>query len=157
MLWSQAHPRGVVADPPGSKPMAGLGEGQVTYELQVIGHVQSSLVDPERAPKQGYEGGPEAWLVFREDVAEGIRDLRVGDDIFVFTWLHRANRDVLVVHPRDDPRNPLTGVFSTRSEDRPNPIGLHPVRILRVDGARLLVRDLEAIDGTPIVDVKPVL
>jgi tRNA-Thr(GGU) m(6)t(6)A37 methyltransferase TsaA len=135
----------------------GVGEAQVTYELKEIGHVESPLADPERAPKQGYEGGPEAWLVFREHVAEGIRDLRVGDDIFVFTWLHRANRDVLVVHPRDDPRNPLTGVFSTRSQDRPNPIGLHPVRILKVDGTRLLVRDLEAVDGTPIVDVKPVL
>ena len=91
------------------------------------------------------------------DVAEGIRDLVVGADVFVLTWLHRARRDVLAVHPRDDPRNPLTGVFSTRSQDRPNPIGLHRVRVAAVDERRVLVRHLEAVDGTPIVDVKPVL
>jgi tRNA-Thr(GGU) m(6)t(6)A37 methyltransferase TsaA len=96
-------------------------------------------------------------LVFDPGLAEGIRDLAVGADVFVLTWLHRARRDVLVVRPRDDPRNPETGVFSTRSQDRPNPIGLHRVRIAAIDGSRVLVRDLEAFDGTPIVDVKPVL
>ncbi|HKX70379.1 MAG TPA: TrmO family methyltransferase, partial [Acidimicrobiales bacterium] len=100
---------------------------------------------------------PGAWLVFDPEVAEGIRDLAVGADVFVLTWLHRARRDVLAVHPRDDPRNPETGVFRTRSQDRPNPIGLHRVRIAAIDGLRVLVRDLEAFDGTPIVDVKPVL
>ncbi len=128
-----------------------------TYEITPIGYVESSLVDRERAPKQGTEGAPEAWLVFDPDVAEGIRDLAVGAEVFVLTWLHQAQRDVLAVHPRDDPRNPETGVFSTRSQDRPNPIGLHRVRIAAIDGPRVLVRDLEAFDGTPIVDVKPVL
>jgi len=114
-------------------------------------------VDRASAPKQGFEGGPQAWLVFHPDVTEGIRDLAVGAEIFVLTWLHQARRDVLAVHPRDDPRNPETGVFSTRSQDRPNPIGLHRVTIAAVDGPRVLVRDLEAFDGTPILDVKPVL
>jgi len=126
-------------------------------EIRPIGYVESSLVDRATAPKQGFEGAPEAWLVFNPDVAEGIRDLVVGADVFVLTWLHQARRDVLEVHPRGDSRNPLTGVFSTRSPDRPNPIGLHRVRIAAIDGTRVLVRDLEALDGTPIVDVKPVL
>ena len=127
------------------------------YEIRPIGHVVSPLVDSESAPKQGSEGAPDAWLVFDPDVAEGIRDLAVGTDIFVLTWLHQARRDVLAVHPRDDPQNPEKGVFSTRSEDRPNPIGLHRVHIAAIDGPRVLVRDLEAFDETPIVDVKPVL
>jgi tRNA-Thr(GGU) m(6)t(6)A37 methyltransferase TsaA len=127
------------------------------YEIRPIGHVVSPLVDSESAPKQGSEGAPDAWLVFDPDVAEGIRDLAVGTDIFVLTWLHQARRDVLAVHPRDDPRNPEKGVFSTRSEDRPNPIGLHRVHIAAIDGPRVLVRNLEAFDETPIVDVKPVL
>jgi tRNA-Thr(GGU) m(6)t(6)A37 methyltransferase TsaA len=132
-------------------------ERPISYEIRPIGHVESPLVDREAAPKQGFEGAPDAWLVFDPEVAEGIRDLAVGADVFVLTWLHRARRDVLAVHPRDDPRNPETGVFSTRSQDRPNPIGLHRVRIAAIDGLRVLVRDLEAFDGTPIVDVKPVL
>ena len=127
------------------------------YEIRPIGYVESSLVDRETAPKQGYEGAPDAWLVFNPGVAEGIRDLAVGAEVFVLTWLHHAQRDVLAVHPRDDPRNPETGVFSTRSQDRPNPIGLHRVRIAAIDGPRVLVRDLEVFDGTPIVDIKPVL
>ncbi|MFG1925087.1 tRNA (N6-threonylcarbamoyladenosine(37)-N6)-methyltransferase TrmO [Cryptosporangium sp. NPDC048952] len=126
----------------------------MTYELRPIGTVESPLTDPANAPKQG---GPEAWLVFDAEFAEGLRDLRTGDDVFVVTWLHRADRSQLVVHPRDDPRNPLTGVFSTRSADRPNPVGLHRVRVLAVDGLRVRVAGLEAVDGTPIVDVKPVL
>ena len=127
------------------------------YEIRPIGHVESSVVDRATAPKQGFEGAPDAWLVFDPAVAEGIRDLTVGADVFVLTWLHQARRDVLAVHPRDDPRNPETGVFSTRSQDRPNPIGLHRVTVLAVEGTRVHVRDLEALDGTPIVDVKPVL
>src|SRR5215212_9207723 len=127
------------------------------YEIRPIGNVESPLVDRETAPRQGLEGAPDAWLVFNPDVAEGIRDLAFGADVFVLTWLHQARRDVLAVRPRDDPRNPETGVFSTRSQDRPNPIGLHRVRIAAIDGPRVLVRAIEAFDGTPIVDVKPVL
>jgi tRNA-Thr(GGU) m(6)t(6)A37 methyltransferase TsaA len=115
------------------------------------------LTDRVSAPKQGSEGAPDAWIVFDDDVREGLGDLRAGDEVFVLTWLHEADRDVLAVHPRDDPSRPVTGVFSTRSSDRPNPIGLHRVRIAAVDGTRLQVRPLEAIDGTPVVDVKPVL
>ena len=119
--------------------------------------MQSPLTDPAAAPKQGHEGGPEAWLVFEPRVLAGLADLRAGDDIIVLTWLDRADRDVLRVHPRDDPANPMQGVFSTRSADRPNPIGLHRVQIVSIEGARLRVRDLEAVDGTPILDVKPPL
>jgi tRNA-Thr(GGU) m(6)t(6)A37 methyltransferase TsaA len=126
-------------------------------ELIPIGRVESSLTDPAAAPKQGPEGAPEAWLVFETGVLDGLGDLRPGDRVIVLTWLHRARRDVLRVHPRDDPANPERGVFSTRSADRPNPIGLHPVEIVSVDGPRLRVRDLEAVDGTPVVDVKPQL
>ena len=127
------------------------------HQIRPIGHVESPLVDPGTAPKQGFEGAPEAWLVFDPDMTEAIRDLAVGAEVFVLTWLHQARRDVLAVHPRDDPNNPETGVFSTRSQDRPNPIGLHRVRVAAIDGLRALVRDLEAVDGTPILDVKPVL
>lgn len=122
-----------------------------------IGHVESALLDPETAPKQGHEGAPEAWLVFAAEWGEGLRDLAAGDEVWVLTWLHRARRDVLAVHPRDDARNPLTGVFSTRSADRPNPIGLHRVRVMEIAGLRIRVSGLEAIDGTPILDVKPVI
>ena len=127
------------------------------YEVRPIGYVESSLIDPKNAPKQGPEGAPDAWLVFDPDVAQAARDLAVGAEVFVLTWLHQARRDLLAVHPRDDPRTPETGVFSTRSQDRPNPIGLHRVQIAAIKGLRVLVRDLEAVDGTPIVDVKPVL
>ena len=127
------------------------------YEVRSIGTVESPLVDREAAPRQGDEGSPDAWLVFDPGVSEGIRDLQAGPEIIVLTWLDRARRDVLTVHPRGDARNPLTGVFSTRSPDRPNPIGLHRVRIESIDGMRVRVRNLEALDGTPIVDVKPVL
>ncbi|SHN47012.1 tRNA (N6-threonylcarbamoyladenosine(37)-N6)-methyltransferase TrmO [Cryptosporangium aurantiacum] len=129
----------------------------MTYQLRPIGVVESPLVDREKAPKQGVQGSPEAWLVFDPAVADGLRDLAVGDDVFVLTWLHLGDRSVVAVHPRDDPRTPLTGVFSTRSSDRPNPIGLHRVRVLTIDGLRVRVADLEAVDGTPIVDLKPVL
>jgi tRNA-Thr(GGU) m(6)t(6)A37 methyltransferase TsaA len=126
-------------------------------ELTPIGRVESRLSDPASAPKQGTEGAPDAWLVFEPSVADGLGDVRPGDELIVLTWLHRARRDVLRVHPRDDPANPLRGVFSTRSQDRPNPVGLHPVAVLAVARDRLRVRGLEAIDGTPILDLKPVL
>ena len=126
-------------------------------ELRAVGRVESPLVDPARAPKQGFEGAPETTLVFVPEVRDALADLRAGDDALVLTWLDRADRSVLSVHPRDDVSRPLTGVFSTRSADRPNPIGLHRVRIVAIDGLRLRVRDLEAVDGTPILDVKPVL
>jgi tRNA-Thr(GGU) m(6)t(6)A37 methyltransferase TsaA len=125
--------------------------------LRVVGRVESPLVDPARAPKQGFEGAPESVLVFVPEVREALANLRAGDDVLVLTWLDRADRGTLAVHPRDDVSRPLTGVFSTRSADRPNPIGLHRVRIVAIDGLRLRVRDLEAVDGTPILDVKPVL
>jgi tRNA-Thr(GGU) m(6)t(6)A37 methyltransferase TsaA len=122
-----------------------------------IGRVESALTDPASAPKQGHEGAPAAWLVFDPAVTDGLADVGPGDDVIVVTWLDRASRDVLQVHPRDDARNPLRGVFSTRSADRPNPIGLHEARVLAVDGTRIQVGGLEAVDGTPILDLKPVL
>jgi tRNA-Thr(GGU) m(6)t(6)A37 methyltransferase TsaA len=127
------------------------------YEVTPIGRVRSALAEREQAPRQGDEGAPSAWLVLEPYVAEGIRDLRVGDHIIVVSWLDRARRDVLTTHPRDDPDSPLLGVFSTRSPDRPNPIGLHRVQIRAVKGRRIFVSDLEAIDRTPILDIKPVL
>jgi tRNA-Thr(GGU) m(6)t(6)A37 methyltransferase TsaA len=126
-------------------------------ELNRIGTVESSLTDPARAPKQGFEGAPEAWVVLDPSVLPGIEGLRAGDRLIVLTWLDRADRAVLRVHPRDDPANPERGVFTTRSSDRPNPIGLHEVEIVEIDGARLRVRPLESVDGTPVVDLKPVI
>jgi tRNA-Thr(GGU) m(6)t(6)A37 methyltransferase TsaA len=127
------------------------------YALQPIGWVESPLDDRELAPRQGDEGAPDAWLVLDPDMHQGIRDLEVGAEIIVLTWLDRARRDVLVVHPRGDQNNPMRGVFSTRSPDRPNPVGLHNVLILAIDHTRIRVRNLEALDRTPIVDIKPVL
>lgn len=127
------------------------------FEVIPIGTVESPLVDRAQAPRQGDEGAPDAWLVFNPDVADGLRDLHVGDDILLLTWLDRARRDVLTIRPRGDESRPLTGVFSTRAPDRPNPIGLHRVQIVALDGLRIRVKDLEALDGTPIVDLKPVL
>jgi tRNA-Thr(GGU) m(6)t(6)A37 methyltransferase TsaA len=122
--------------------------------LRTIGTVRSPLDDRDTAPRQGPEGGPDAWLEFDDDMLPALRSIRPGDGLVLLTWFDRADRDVLEVHPRGNPDNPLTGVFSTRSPDRPNPIGLHPVTVIEVDGARVLVSDLEALDGTPIVDVK---
>ncbi|MER6594917.1 tRNA (N6-threonylcarbamoyladenosine(37)-N6)-methyltransferase TrmO [Micromonospora purpureochromogenes] len=127
------------------------------YELRPVGRVESPLTDADLAPKQGDEGAPEAWLVFSPAVGAGLRDLRPGAELLVLTWLDRARRDVLTVHPRGDRSRPETGVFNTRSPHRPNPIGLHRVRVLAVDGLRVRVADLEALDGTPVLDVKPVL
>jgi len=127
------------------------------YEVTPIGWVESALLERAQAPRQGDEGAPSAWIVFEPGVAEAVRDLRAGDHIIVISWLDRARRDILTTHPRDDPDSPLLGVFSTRSPDRPNPIGLHRVQILAVEGLRIFVSDLEALDGTPVLDVKPVL
>lgn len=127
------------------------------FTVTPIGWVESPLSDPSRAPKQGSEGAPDAWLHLEQRFSEGIRDLVQGDELLVLTWLHRARRDLLAVHPRDNPSNPMRGVFATRSADRPNPIGVHRVEILEIQGTSIRVRNLEAIDGTPILDLKPVL
>lgn len=127
------------------------------FMVRSIGTVASPLRDPAEAPKQGDEGAPDVWITFDSAVADGLRDLQVGAEMLVLTWLDRARREVLTVHPRDDLTRPLTGVFSTRSQDRPNPIGLHRVTILAIDGRSLQVRNLEALDGTPVLDVKPVI
>ncbi len=127
------------------------------YELRVIGIVESPLVDMADAPAQGDEGELDAWIAMGSQYVPAMRDLVVGERVIVVTWLDRGDRDVLEVHPRGDATRPLQGVFSTRSPDRPNPIGLHEVEILAIDGARLQVRNLEAISGTPVLDVKPVL
>jgi tRNA-Thr(GGU) m(6)t(6)A37 methyltransferase TsaA len=126
-------------------------------ELVAIGRVESSLTDRASAPKQGDEGAPDAWLVFDDEVADALDGIAVGDELLLLTWFDRAERDVLRVHPRSDMSRPEQGVFSTRSPDRPNPIGLHRVTVLVIDGVRLQVSALEALDGTPIIDVKPVL
>ena len=127
------------------------------YSLQPIGRVESPLTDRASAPRQGDEGAPDVWLSFEARVAEGLRDLEVGADMILITWLDRAARDVLVVRPRNELTRPELGVFSTRSPDRPNPIGLHRVTILAIQETRIQVRNLEALDGTPILDLKPVL
>jgi tRNA-Thr(GGU) m(6)t(6)A37 methyltransferase TsaA len=127
------------------------------YELRPIGLVESPLADRTSAPLQGNEGSPEATLVIDQAVSEGVRDIHVGSELLVLTWLHQADRSVLSTRPRNDPRNPIQGVFTTRSPDRPNPIGLHRVKVLEVEGSRIRVSDLEAIDGTPVIDIKPVL
>lgn len=135
-----------------------MKQSRENYTVQPIGHVESPLQDRAAAPMQGYEGAPAAWLVFDESVREGLRDLQVGDDAIILTWLDRSQRDVLSVHPRSDLTQPKRGVFSTRSPDRPNPIGLHRVKIISVAGPlRIEVKPLEALDRTPILDLKPVL
>jgi tRNA-Thr(GGU) m(6)t(6)A37 methyltransferase TsaA len=126
------------------------------FEMHPIGIVHSTLTDPATAPKQGDEESPQASLDIDPDYAPGLASLAVGDDLLVLTWLHLARRDVLSVHPRGNPDNPQRGVFNTRSPDRPNPIGLHRVQIVAIDGTRIRVRGLEAIDKTPIVDLKSV-
>ena len=130
---------------------------QASYDVVPIGRVESPLTDTATAPKQGHEGSPEAWLVFEPAVLEGLDGIAAGDEVILLTWLDRADRDVLRVHPRDDASNPMRGVFNTRSADRPNPIGLHQVQIVAIEGGRMRVRNLEALDGTPIVDLKPVI
>ncbi|GAA1739185.1 tRNA (N6-threonylcarbamoyladenosine(37)-N6)-methyltransferase TrmO [Luedemannella helvata] len=131
-----------------------LGERFVAY---AIGRVDSPLRERAAAPRQGDEGAPEATVVFDDGVLEGLGGLAPGSDVLLLTWLDRADRDVLVVHPRGDVSRAPAGVFATRSPDRPNPIGLHRVTILSLDGTRMRVSNLEALDGTPVIDVKPIL
>jgi tRNA-Thr(GGU) m(6)t(6)A37 methyltransferase TsaA len=127
------------------------------YSLSAIGFLQSPLKQLGEAPRQGSEGAPDAWFEVNASVAEGLEGIEVGDEIIVITWLHQAQRDILKVHPRGDETVPLAGVFATRSPDRPNPLGLHRVKVLSIAGERLQVGPIEAIDGTPVVDIKPVL
>lgn len=126
-------------------------------ELEPIGVIRSALKDRSKAPMQGSEGAPDAWIEVHPFATEALDGLRVGDELVVLTWLHRAHRDVLKVHPRSDPQRQLTGVFATRSPDRPNPVGLHDVTLRRIVKNRLRVGPIEAIDGTPVIDIKPVM
>src|SRR5687767_12812741 len=125
--------------------------------LRPIGVIRSTVTSRHDAPKQGAEGAPDAWLEIYPWAVDGLMGLKPGDDIIVITWLHLGNRETFQVHPRRDPRNPLMGVFATRSPDRPNPLGLHPVVIRAIEGARLLIGPMEVVDNTPVVDIKPVL
>jgi tRNA-Thr(GGU) m(6)t(6)A37 methyltransferase TsaA len=126
-------------------------------DLRPIGVIRSSLTSRKEAPKQGDEGAPDAWIEIYPWAADGLLRMAAGDEILVITWLHQGRRETLQVHPRGEERHPLTGVFATRSPDRPNPLGLHPVVVREIDGPRLRVGPMEAIDGTPVVDIKPAL
>ena len=130
---------------------------ETSYTIKPIGVIRSDLASRGAAPHQGFEGAPDVWLEMNSTVVEGLEGIAAGDEMVLITWLHQAHRDLLKVHPRRDPNRPLTGVFATRSPDRPNPLGLHRVTVLEIAGNRLKVGPLEAIDGTPIVDIKPVL
>jgi tRNA-Thr(GGU) m(6)t(6)A37 methyltransferase TsaA len=125
-----------------------------TYDVQPIGYLRSTLRDLNDAPKQGSEGAPDAWLEIDSAFATALRGVQPGDELIAITWLHRANRDVLEVHPRGDPNVPLAGVFATRSPHRPNPLGLHRVLVREIAGTRLRIGPIEAVDGTPVVDLK---
>lgn len=125
--------------------------------LRPIGIIRSTLRALQDAPRQGSEGAPDAWLELDPAYSEGMLGIAPGDEVVVITWLHRADRDVLQVHPRNEVQNPLTGVFLTRSPDRPNPLGLHQVTVREISGTRLRIGPIEAIDGTPVVDIKAVL
>ena len=127
------------------------------YEVRPVAWVESPLRDRAQAPRQGFLGAPPAWLAVEPEVAEGIRDLRPGDQVIVLTWLDRARRDELATVPGDNPTGPPRGVFSTRSPNRPNPIGLHRTKIIAVEGLRIQVSELEALDGTPVIDIKPAI
>ena len=144
--------RAITPGPESERPSAAR-----EFAVRPIGCVRSSLRSREDAPRQGSEGAPDAWLEVDLDVRAGLDGIVVGDDLIVLTWFHQSRRDVLKLHPRGDPSLPITGVFATRSPDRPNPIGLHRVRVLELAGHRIKVGPIEAIDGTPIVDIKPVL
>jgi tRNA-Thr(GGU) m(6)t(6)A37 methyltransferase TsaA len=130
---------------------------ETSYKIKPIGVIRSELTSREVAPHQGYEGAPEAWLEMNPTIVEGLEGIAAGNEIVLITWFHKAHRDILKLHPRRDKNMPLTGVFATRSPDRPNPLGLHRVKVLEIAGNRLKVGPLEAIDGTPIVDIKPVI
>jgi len=129
----------------------------MTYDVDPIGTVESTLTDRADAPRQGDEGAPEAWIVVDATFAAALDGVAVGDRLVILTWLHLGQRDVLRTHPRGDTNAPEQGVFATRSPDRPNPIGLHPVEVLAIDGTRMRVAPLEAIAGTPVIDIKPEL
>jgi tRNA-Thr(GGU) m(6)t(6)A37 methyltransferase TsaA len=153
---------GSCAAPGESTAGAGLpadraGRTARAYEVRPVAWVESPLKHRAQAPRQGSEGAPRAWLAVEPDVAEAIRDLRAGEQVIVLTWLDRARRDELATVPGDNPASPPLGVFSTRSPDRPNPIGLHRAQIVAVEGLRILVSELEALDGTPVIDIKPVI
>ena len=130
---------------------------EIKERLRPIGVIRSDLKDCADAPKQGHEGAPDAWVDMYELFVEGLAGIAAGDEVIIVTWLHKARREVLKVHPRDDEQRPLMGVFATRSQDRPNPLGLHTVTVKEVAGNRLRVGPIEAVDGTPVVDIKPVL
>ena len=127
------------------------------FDVTALGWVESPLTDPASAPRQGDEGAPDAWLCLEAEMLDALEGIRAGDEVVLLTWLHAARRDVLRVHPRDDVTRPEQGVFGTRSPDRPNPIGLHRVEVLSIEGTRVRVSRLEAVDGTPILDIKAVL
>ncbi|SRR5713101_8754976 len=129
----------------------------VSYSVHPVGFIRSDLRRRDKAPRQGREAAPDAWLEVNSRFAEGMQDIVMGQEIILITWLHKAARKTLTVHPRADTSRPRTGVFSTRSPDRPNPIGLHRVKILGTNRARLHVGPIEAIDGTPVIDIKPVI
>lgn len=134
-----------------------MTDAREEYRLHPVGYIRSTLRAVDEAPRQGAEGAPDAWLEIDPAFARALLGIEAGDDLIVITWLHRANREILEVHPRDDPRNPITGVFATRSQDRPNPLGLHRVTVREIAGTRVRIGPIEAIDGTPVVDVKAVL
>lgn len=125
------------------------------YTLKAIGFVESPIIDRMDAPSQGNEGAPEVWISIEKNVADGLDGIYPGQKIIILTWFHQSKRDVLKLHPRWDKKNPLTGVFATRSPDRPNPIGLHPVTVLQIEKTRIKVASMEAINGTPVIDIKP--
>lgn len=128
-----------------------------SLEVRPIGVIRSKIKERSKAPKQGSEGAPDAWLEVRRFATQALDGVAVGDELIVLTWLHRAHRATLKVHPRSDPKRRLTGVFATRSPDRPNPIGLHQVTVRKISKNRLRIGPMEAIDGTPVIDIKPVL
>jgi tRNA-Thr(GGU) m(6)t(6)A37 methyltransferase TsaA len=125
-----------------------------SFEIRPVGVVRSSLKDRSGAPRQGNEGAPDAWIELEPWALDALLGVKVGDALIVLTWLHEARRDTMRVHPRNLPENEIAGVFATRSPDRPNPVGLHPVTVLAIDGMRLKVGPIEAIDGTPVIDLK---
>jgi tRNA-Thr(GGU) m(6)t(6)A37 methyltransferase TsaA len=127
------------------------------YTCRPVGHIRSSLQSTQQAPLQGSEGAPDAWVEIDPAFSRALSGVAAGDDLIIITWLDRANREVLDVHPRGDPNNPITGVFATRSPHRPNPLGLHRVTVREIAATRMRVGPIEAIDGTPIVDIKAVL
>lgn len=132
-------------------------EDKSTFKVRPIGVIHSELSNRDEAPKQGYEGAPDAWVEVYAEFAEGLEGTALGEEIILVTWFHKAHRDLLRVHPRGDRDRPMTGVFSTRSGDRPNPIALHRVTVLQIEGDKIRVGPLEAINGTPVIDIKPVL